>query len=296
MKQVSLQLSQSVGYNSTPHCNDSSGQTFLTVIIKTLWLCLQTNLLHIGDGGHWQNLVRLSTKTIKRWWQPTVYWRGSMSRLSLRHDWLLHQPTETGQRGVVEVCLLAGQRQRKHSRSNIKNGSSNHHPHTHLVNLWAAVYVCVLEHVCVSQQACQQCFICKGWCLRLSLSLSLSLLSFFLPASLDVCFECVRERVCGRILMKSDSELWQSVKEHPAEVNKLYSSQQLQQAAVHAHTNTLISPVFSLSQNYIYIIFCEVDMPGRHSEPLRGAMFPVCHLQKETKTDVTAPFPCCFLW
>lgn len=82
-----------------------------------------------------------------------------------------------------------------------------------------------------------------------SRSLSLSLPSF--PVSLDVCFECVRERVCGRILMKSDSELWQSVKEHPAEVNKLYSSQQLQQAAFHAHTYTPISPVFSFSQNYI---------------------------------------------
>lgn len=156
MRQVSLQLSQSVRYNSSiPHCNDSSGQTSLTVIIKTLWLCLQTNLLHIGDGGCWQTLVRLSTKTIKRWSDSSAITANRLlAWLYVSPDaatWLAASSANgNGPRGVAEVCLLAGQRQRKHSRSNIKNGSSNHHPHTPREPTSRCVCVCAWACVCTS--------------------------------------------------------------------------------------------------------------------------------------------------
>ena len=84
-----------------------------------------------------------------------------MSRLTLRRDWPLHQPTETG-REALQKCVFWLGKGRGNTQGQTLRMAHQIIIHTHLVNLRAAVYVCVLEHVCVRQQACQQCFICKG--------------------------------------------------------------------------------------------------------------------------------------
>lgn len=165
-----------------PHCAGMSSHIrhLITVTIKTHRLCLQANLHHIGGGRHSSPLMRFSTKTAECLFDISGVCNdqlctGVAPRLACCCDMSCCSVSQinSGQKRQAAMWLLAVQRQRKQSRSNIKNDSSNYPPCaprdaiSHMcVHPRTCLCVCVHSFVCVGasvcQQACRQCFICSG--------------------------------------------------------------------------------------------------------------------------------------
>lgn len=120
------------------------------------------------------------------------------SRLLLRHELLQRQSNKLGQKRRAAMWLLAVRRQRKQSRSNIKNDSSNYPPCTPRD---AISHMCVHPRTCLCVCVCVCTVLCVCVCLCVnrhvgnalfvldSASSQYALISppIFVPSSLYVC-------------------------------------------------------------------------------------------------------------
>ena len=205
MRQVSLQLLQSVEFNPPNHAGVSSQVRQLrTEIIKTHTHCVyrQTSIMH------WPALMRLSTQTTEYLSDNSAVCIYLYLFVSANHTAALLCLAcccdtvgcwEEKQRGFWTL--------RRHSRSNIKNDSWNHAPYTpreSVSRVCVCVCVCVCKHVCGSQQDVSSVLFvlnrAGGQYAPPSLSLSLA-------SSICVCVcvcVCERERVWPYL-----NEIWQ---------------------------------------------------------------------------------------
>lgn len=99
------------------------------------------------------------------------------SRLLLRHELLQRQPNKSGQKRRAAMWLLAVRRQRKQSRSNIKNDSSNYPPCTPRD---AISHMCVHPRTCLCVCVCVCAQFCVCGCVCVSTGMSAMLYLFWI--------------------------------------------------------------------------------------------------------------------